>query len=99
MTLNSLMRKLGVAKRGFSKGMDSAAPPVLGSAMRFPYGPFQFKTRLAKETPYTIQASTDLKNWKTVAESSAQTETVDYIDSEASEFSHRFYRLLVGEIA
>ena len=96
MNLNSLMRKIGVGKGRF-KASDRVAPPVLGSATRFPYGPFQFKTRLPKDTVYVIQASTDLKNWKMVSEGSAASETVDYIDSEASEFSHRFYRLSVGE--
>src|SRR4051812_37522736 len=98
MKLNSLIRKIGIGKGSFSKGTTLAAAPVLGSATRFPYGPFQFKTRLPKDTAYIIQVSTDLKNWKTVSESSASAETVDYIDSEASEFNHRFYRLLVGEI-
>src|SRR5438034_1724423 len=45
------------------KSKAVTAPPRLGSAARFPYGPFQFKFQIAKGVPYEIQASSNLQAW------------------------------------
>src|SRR5438105_8575049 len=98
MKLNSLFQKLG--EKGFlgRKKAEAIAPPVLGAAIRFPYGPFQFKTQLRKGTPFTIQASTDLHTWKILSDGVAAAEAIEYLDSEASQFTYRFYRLLAGKV-
>ncbi|MDB6112774.1 MAG: hypothetical protein JWR69_4524 [Pedosphaera sp.] len=44
------------------------APPVLGSAVRFPYGAFQFKARIPKGAAFEIQASNDVKTWRVIVE-------------------------------
>jgi hypothetical protein len=77
---------------------ESASAPVLGSPIRFPYGPFQFKAQVAKGTPYVIRASTDLQTWGTIANGVAGADGIEYLDSEASKFGHRFYRVVAGEV-
>ena len=74
------------------------AVPRLGSAARFPYGPFQFKFQIAKGVPYEIQASSNLQAWDPIASAKAAGEPVDYVDSDASKFSHRFYRVLAETV-
>src|ERR1051326_5793599 len=94
------MQKIGTNVPFFSKEKsEDVAPPNLRNAVRFPYGPFQFKTELPKGTFYEIQTGTDLKIWRTIFDGVAGAETIDYIDSEASEFSYRFYRLVAGKVA
>jgi hypothetical protein len=73
-------------------------PPVLGGGNRFPYGPFQFRIQLAKAAPYEIQASTDMRHWKVIADGVVTEENFEYLDSDASKFSHRFYRVRTGEL-
>ncbi len=70
------------------------AVPRLGSAARFPYGPFQFKFQIAKGVPYEIQASSNLQAWDPISSAKSAGQLVDYVDSDASKFSHRFYRVL-----
>ena len=70
--------------------------PYLNEAVRFPYGPFRFRTQLPKGTNYIVLASTDLKNWTPISKSIAGLEPIEYVDSEAFKFSYRFYRLLAG---
>lgn len=72
--------------------------PTLSGAVRFPYGPFQFKTRLARGSMFDLQSSTDIQNWTTLARGTAATETLDYVDPEASKHSHRFYRVLANGV-
>jgi hypothetical protein len=74
------------------------APPRLGSAARFPYGPFQFKFQVVKGAPCEIQASSNLEAWAPISATESTGEPVDYVDSEASKFSHRFYRVLAGTV-
>ena len=96
MNIQDLIAKVGDNKwRG--KG-EPVAPPALGDAVRFPYGPFSFKTRLRKGTDYVIEASTDLQHWNFIARDTASAETIEHIDSEAFKFSHRFYRVLAGGV-
>jgi len=70
------------------------APPSLGSAARFPYGPFLFKFQIGKGTPYEIQASSNLQAWGPITSETSAGELVEYVDSDASKFSLRFYRVL-----
>jgi|SRR6267378_34499 len=72
-------------------------PPKLECAVRIPYGPFQFKVSLEGEFAYEIEATTNLKNWETILCGSAIDKT-DFLDSQASKFSYRFYRLKTGQV-
>src|SRR5258706_16331528 len=74
-------------------------PPVLADGIRYPYGPFRFKATVPKGTPYSALVSTELTNWNVIASGTAANEGLEYVDSDASKFSHRFYRLLAGVIA
>ena len=67
-------------------------PPRLYDPVRFPYGPFKFKTRIPKDVSYEIEAGRNLTAWETIA-SATSTGDIDFIDSDASKFSYRFYRL------
>ena len=88
-----------VAERsGFRTYAAALAAPNLSDAVRFPYGPFQFKTQLPKGTAYVVLASTDLKNWTTISNSTAGLDPIEYVDSEAFKFSCRFYRVLAGAV-
>lgn len=93
--IGSLIHQLATHSR--KKGRVTE-PPVLGEAVRFPYGPFRFRTRLAKGAEYTIWSSTDLRVWGILARAKAQQEALEYVDSEAFKFSYRFYRLQVGRL-
>ncbi|MEO5802679.1 MAG: hypothetical protein ABIR24_04050 [Verrucomicrobiota bacterium] len=87
--ITSFVRKSKVA---------SATAPVLGSAIRFPNGPFQFQIKVATGCSYDIQASSDFRNWSSLTSGEAQSDSVDYIDSDTSKFSFRFYRALCDQI-
>ncbi len=83
-------------------GKRTKAMPVarvhLHSAVRFPYGPFQFKFQLPKGVAYEIQASANLEVWQATLTGKAGDDPVDYVDSDASKFSYRFYRALAEGI-
>ena len=72
--------------------------PRLGSAARFPYGPFQFKFELAKGIAYEIQASPNLHAWDPISSSTSAGEPIEYVDSDASKFNLRFYRVLAETV-
>ena len=83
----------------FSRGRDHATvPPRLVSPVRFPYGPFQFKFQVARGIEYDIQASTNLEAWQSISTGRSSGEIVDYVDSDASKFSYRFYRVIAGKL-
>jgi hypothetical protein len=71
--LNSLIQKIGVGAASLSgrKG-QTVVPPTLGDAMRFPYGPFRFRTLIAKGVNFSIVASTDLKNWTAISSATSE---------------------------
>lgn len=75
-----------------------ATAPVLASAKRFPHGPFQFQVRVTPGAAYEIQASSDMQNWLSIMSGTAESEAVEYLDSDASKSSFRFYRVLSGEL-
>jgi len=100
MGAKHILNSVGESISGlFSKGRDHAAtPPRLVSPVRFPYGPFQFKFQVAKGIEYDIQASTNLEAWQSISTGRSSGETVDYVDSDASKFSYRFYRVIAGKL-
>ena len=83
---------------GKKSKLAALAPPHLHSGVRFPYGPFQFKFQIPKGASYEIQVSSNLQNWQAVSAGKSGGEPVDYVDSEASKFSYRFYRVLAEAI-
>ncbi len=96
MSLRTLIDRAGETATWRAK-IRNAGPAVLGDAVRFPYGAFAFKTHLPKGTAYFIEASSDLKNWSFIAQEVSTGQPIEYIDSEAFKFSHRFYRVIVDE--
>src|SRR5690349_5800471 len=98
MSFTSYFQKIG-RKAGANRNGEKLAPPVLGSGVRFPYGAFQFKARIGKGVAFEISASSDLKNWRVIVEDTAPEETIEYVDSEAAKFNHRFYRIAVGPLS
>lgn len=97
MKFDSLIQKIGEMRLFGGKQADAIAEPTLSDGERFPYGPFRFKVQLPKNWAYAVQASTDLQNWNAVSKGVSEGETLEYTDTEAAKFSHRFYRLLVGQ--
>jgi hypothetical protein len=95
LKLNSIIQKIGISS---GKSSLPAEPPVLGPAIRFPYGAFQLKARITKGAAFDIQASSDLKLWTTIHSDTAIGETLEYVDPDASKFSYRFYRILIGDV-
>src|SRR5260370_37812442 len=77
--------------------VQNVGPAVLGDSLRVPYGAFSFTTHLPRGTAYFIEASTDLKNWRFIAQEVSTGQPIEYIYSEAFKFSDRFYRG-VGEV-
>jgi len=77
---------------------DQTTAPTMSGAVRFPYGPFQFKVRLSRGALYELQASTEMHNWRTIANGTAAADALDYVDSEASKHSYRFYRVVANGI-
>jgi len=73
-------------------------PPHLHSAVRFPYGPFQFKFQVPKGASYEIQVSPNLQIWQAMSAGKSNGEPVDYVDSDASKFTYRFYRVLADVV-
>jgi hypothetical protein len=96
MKVHDLLEKIGETTHFRKKRNVIEQVPVLKDAIRFPYGPFQFKATAAKGARCTILASTDLKNWRPIAEEDASFGLIEYLDSDASNFNHRFYRVMTG---
>lgn len=98
MRLDSLVQKISEAGVFGGKRAEAMAPPELREARRFPYGPFQFKTRLPKGVEFTIHAATDLKTWTPISRGVGTGELFDFIDSEAFKHSYRFYRVVTQQV-
>jgi hypothetical protein len=96
MKLAALIQSLGANLAGRKAG--EVAPPVLTDPIRFPYGPFKFRTVLPRATGYVVLASTDLRAWTPTLEGTSKEDIVEYIDSEAYKFTCRFYRLLARTV-
>ena len=95
MKFDQFLRK--VTDKGLFKKDAAIVAPRLIDAFRFPYGPFKFRTHLPKGTDYTVFASPDYQNWKPIANGTCEGDSIDYIDSEAFQHSHRFYRLFAED--
>ena len=70
----------------------------LSSPIRFPGGPFQFKFHPPGSGAYEVYASGDLENWEPVLSGKSSGEPGDFVDSDASKFNCRFYRVLAETI-
>src|SRR5206468_7439856 len=70
----------------------------LAAPARFPCCPFQFKFQIANGVNYEIHASSNLQAWAPISAEKSAGEPVEYVDSDASKFSHRFYRVLAGTV-
>jgi hypothetical protein len=90
--------KIGETMHLVRKKPEAIAPPRLTEPTRVPHGPFKFKTQLPKDVAYAVQASTDLKTWGGIGTGVATAEPVEFVDSEASKFNYRFFRLLAREV-
>jgi len=97
MKIPAFLEKISVKIAARGSKAAQIDPPRLGSPVRFPYGPFQFKAQVGKGIAYEIQASTNFKNWSSVSAGTSAGQ-VDFVDSEASKFSYRFYRLNLNGI-
>lgn len=96
MRFDSLIQKLGrSSSRLRNSKSQRVAAPTLREPVRFPYGPFQFKAAAPKGLEFQIEATSDLKTWTSIAQGNTSAEGVDYIDSDASKFGHRFYRVTI----
>ncbi|HTX22246.1 MAG TPA: fibronectin type III domain-containing protein [Candidatus Aquilonibacter sp.] len=83
---------------GFSNEAQFIVPGVLAlSAGANPGDPAVIKFPVAPSHWYEIQASTDLHTWTTIGQTAVETtnEWVQFSDPDASEFSSRFYRLVL----
>jgi hypothetical protein len=101
MAPKNILAQVGESITSFfqRKGRQATmTPPHLDSTVRFPYGPFQFKFQVNKGASYEIQASSNLQNWLTITASKSTGEPVDYVDSTAHKFNHRFYRVMAEAV-
>ena len=72
------------------------APAHLGPWFKHPFGAFQFGIKLTSATPFEVHASTNLTQWTVIASVRATKAEIDYVDTEASKFNFRFYRVVSG---
>ncbi len=73
-----------------------AEPPVLKAAIRLPYAPFKFSASLSPGFPFEIEASPDLCHWTAISSGMADDDSLQYVDTDASKFGFRFYRVNCG---
>lgn len=69
-------------------------PAFLSSSNLFPAGDFQLQLGTVAGQSYVFQASTDLVNWVSLSTNLAPSNITIYLDSNATNFPHRFYRAL-----
>jgi hypothetical protein len=70
-------------------GTVAQAAGLLNAAVGLPAGQFGFALTGAANTQYIVQASTDLVHWVALQ---TNTGSFQFVDSNASQYSHRFYR-------
>ena len=96
MSSNAIVPNVGGFITGFIRrknGQEVTGPAVLLNPKRVPYGAFIFQIQVTKDCEYEIEASRDLRTWVGLTTEVSQSETVEYVDSDASKFSYRFYRV------
>jgi hypothetical protein len=99
MKLNSLIKTiLAQARSPGIRKQKTIAPPVLGEALRHPYGPFRFRFLVPPGVKCAVFSSTDLGTWTPIGETTAPEGPTEYVDSEAFKFSWRFYRVCCQEV-
>ena len=99
MRIDTIIKKIGVSSATLTaRKAGSAPPPILQGAIRFPYGPFQFSAQLPKGSAYEVQASNDLKLWNSIAQGIAKDFTIEVLDSLATNYNHRFYRVIANDV-
>ena len=74
---------------GSSSSAPQGAAGMLSAISRLAAGQFGFKIAGTSNAQYIVQASTDLVHWTSIQTNSAP---FTFVDSNASQFSHRFYR-------
>lgn len=72
--------------------ITSNAPPILSEQKRLPNGRFQFTVNGLTNYAYTIQASTNLTQWTSLATNVAFTGRIEFLDTNAPALPRRFYR-------
>jgi len=70
-------------------GAIPGAAGLLTAIANLPAGQYGFAVAGTAGDEYTVQASTDLVHWVTLQTNAAP---FNFVDSNASQFSHRFYR-------
>src|ERR1044071_8534774 len=86
------------AHRLFHKRSVAIDPPLLYDGVRFPYGPFRFRTQLPRGTSYIILGCRDLIHWTVLSKGIAGPAPVEFVDSEAFQLSSRFYRVMASAL-
>jgi hypothetical protein len=76
-------------------GGTSGASPVLENAEFFLPSEMRFRFSASPGQNYTMQFSTNLANWTTLAATNAETNLVKFTDFDATNFA-RFYRVLLA---
>jgi len=71
----------------------SVVPPELVILQVKPFG-FSFNSR--NRVIYKIEASTDLRTWKPIAQIIGTGLKENFLDLQETKFTHRYYRLKVG---
>ena len=85
------------AESSFSQEIAFLVPGILRLAQNTNSGSFNMKFPVAPNHWYEIQASIDLKSWTTIDQTAVVTSNnwVQFSDSQAGQFSKRFYRLIL----
>jgi len=95
---NSVMVKAKAFKTGFNdsavvSGLFSIRPPVFFTAGGYLVSSgFQLELSGVAGKTYVFQATTDFMNWIPVGTNIAATNLVNFLDTGATNFPHRFYR-------
>lgn len=77
------------------KSSKNLLPPTLINPQKVPYGPFKFQIQSSSGGTYQIYASANLKTWVSIAQDKTGQSLIDYVDSDGSKFSYRFYRVVM----
>lgn len=94
--MKTLIRKIYNSGTSFRRREEAIVPPELSKAVRFPYGAFRFSVKTVLGASYEIEASTNLKVWQVIDSDIAQAEEFEYVDTDAPNYSFRFYRMRAG---
>jgi len=87
---------------GFSLALDGPPPPPaldLAHTLRLPNGSFQIRVTGFPGQSFVLQGASDSMNWTTIHTDTLLTSYLDFIDTTATRFGRRFYRVLSLEAA